>query len=248
MTAEQLPGDAAYVDAGVMVNSGQFDGLPYDGGQGARSPTGSRQRGIGKRHGQLPPARLADLAAALLGHADPDAVLRARCGIVPVPEERPAGRCCPRTPSSSRPASQPLASSETFVNTTCPMCGGPARRETDTMDTFMDSSWYFLRYARPAATTEPPGFDPRRSHYWLPVDQYMGGAEHAVMHLLYARFFMQVLRDLGLVDVPRAVHAPVQPGRHPGRRTASGCRKSRGNVVNPDDHVERSAPTRCAAT
>ena len=127
------------------------------------------------------------------------------CGEVPVPEEqlpvllpydvdfRPAGE-------------SPLARDEAFVHTTCPQCGGPARRETDTMDTFVDSSWYFLRFCDPHNTEAAvrPG---DLANYWMPVDQYTGGVEHAILHLMYARFFTKVLADAGLVHGAGAVRA-----------------------------------------
>ena len=173
-----------------MVNSGPVRRPALDWRARSRSPTGSRQRGIGRRKVNY---RLRDWLIsppALLGHADPDGLLRGRCGIVPVPEDGPAGAAAGgrRVQADRRVAAGD--SHRGFVNTTCPKCGGPARRETDTMDTFMDSSWYFLRYADPHYD-RPPGFDTEKARYWMPVDQYMGGVEHAVMHLLYSRFFTQ---------------------------------------------------------
>jgi leucyl-tRNA synthetase len=117
-------------------------------------------------------------------------------GIVPVPEEQ-LPVLLPQQEDFRPKGESPLAANEAFVNTTCPQCGRPARRETDTMDTFVDSSWYFMRYINPRYDKGP--VDPEAADYWLPVDQYTGGAEHAVKHLLYARFFWKVCRDLGLV-------------------------------------------------
>jgi leucyl-tRNA synthetase len=160
-------------------------------------------------------------------------------GIVPVPEAQLPVRLPEDVEFqvSAEAEGNPLASSSSFVNTTCPICRGPARRETDTMDTFMDSSWYFLRYVSPHDTER--AFDPEEVHYWAPVDQYMGGAEHAVMHLLYSRFFTRVLRDMGLVEFREPFKRLFNQGEvlgPDGKRMS----KSHGNVVNPDDHVERS--------
>jgi leucyl-tRNA synthetase len=156
------------------------------------------------------------------------------CGIVPVPEEE-LPVVLPEDAEFKPTGESPLASHPAFTQATCPKCGGPARRETDTMDTFMDSSWYFLRYADPSFDV-PPGFDTDKCAYWMPVDQYMGGVEHAVMHLLYARFFMRVLRDLGLTNESEPFKRLFNQGAILG---PDGFRmsKSRGNVVNPDDYV-----------
>jgi leucyl-tRNA synthetase len=119
-----------------------------------------------------------------------------KCGIVPVPE-KDLPVLLP-TDVEFKVGVNPVATSQSFVNTTCPECGGAARRETDTMDTFVDSSWYFLRFASPHADTE--AFNREEVEFWLPVDQYVGGIEHATMHLIYARFFTKVLHDLGLIS------------------------------------------------
>ena len=130
----------------------------------------------------------------------------------------------------------PLAKRPAFFKTTCPSCGKPARRETDTMDTFMCSSWYFMRYPDPSNATAP--FSAASAEAWLPVDQYTGGSEHATMHLLYARFFYKVARDLGLVPGDEPFTRYFSQGQilgPDGRRMS----KSRGNVVAPDDQVEK---------
>jgi leucyl-tRNA synthetase len=156
------------------------------------------------------------------------------CGIVPVPEEelpvllpevddyRPRGR-------------PPLASNEEWMNVPCPRCGGPGRREAETMDTFVDSSWYFLRYCDPHNDAAP--FERELADFWMPVDQYVGGIDHAIKHLLYARFFIKVLNEFGLVGV----REPFQRMFHQGwvRQGGAKMSKSRGNVTAPDALADR---------
>src|SRR5437870_12617901 len=126
---------------------------------------------------------------------------------------------------------RPLPEVESFWKTTCPKCGGPARRETDTMDTFIDSSWYFLRYASPHDTTEP--FDPELANHWMPVDQYTGGVEHAILHLLYSRFFTKVLYDAGMVQVTEPFMRLFNQGMV--KRFGQVMSKSAGNGVSIDE-------------
>lgn len=132
-------------------------------------------------------------------------------------------------------AVSPLATSEAFLNCTCPKCGGPARRETDTMDTFIDSSWYFLRYTD-ALNTELP-FSKEKVNQWMPVDQYIGGIEHAILHLLYSRFFTKVLRDAGLVDVDEPFAKLLTQGMV--LKDGGKMSKSKGNVVSPEEIVKK---------
>jgi leucyl-tRNA synthetase len=122
-----------------------------------------------------------------------------------------------------------------FVNVKCPKCGGPARRETDTMDTFIDSSWYFFRYADPHNDRAP--FDPAAIRYWFPIDQYIGGIEHAILHLIYARFFCKVMRDLGLVELREPVRRLFSQGMV--LKDGAKMSKSKGNVVGAIDMAER---------
>jgi leucyl-tRNA synthetase len=157
-----------------------------------------------------------------------------RCGLVPVPVEHLPVRL-PDIEDYTPKGRSPLAAAEDWVNTTCPSCSGSARRETDTMDTFVDSSWYFLRYCD--ARNDQAAWDPAVLREWMPVDQYIGGVEHAILHLLYARFFTKALADLGHLDFQE----PFQALFTQGMVTKDGAKmsKSRGNVVSPAALVER---------
>jgi leucyl-tRNA synthetase len=237
IVAEELPGNTAYVDPGVMVNSGQFNGLRNEEAW-ERIADWFEERGVGRRRVNY---RMRDwLVSRQRYWGTPIPVVYCPThDIVPVPEDQLPVRLPEDVEFqvSAEAEGNPLASSPSFVNTTCPICGGTAKRETDTMDTFMDSSWYFLRYPSPNYDQGP--FERDKIGYWLPVDQYMGGAEHAVMHLLYSRFFMRVLRDLGLVEFREPFRRLFNQGEvlgPDGKRMS----KSHGNVVNPDEHVERS--------
>jgi leucyl-tRNA synthetase len=238
VTPEQLPGNTAYLDRGVMVNSGQFNGLDSEEAW-EKIADWFEARGFGKRRVNY---RMRDwLVSRQRYWGTPIPMIYCPTdGVVPVPEDQLPVRLPEDVEFSERSAAaegNPLATSPSFVNTTCPTCGGPAQRETDTMDTFMDSSWYFLRYVSPQLSDAP--FDRDAVRYWLPVDQYMGGAEHAVMHLLYSRFFVRVLRDLGIVEFREPFTRLYNQGEvlgPDGKRMS----KSHGNVVNPDEHVQRS--------
>ena len=157
-----------------------------------------------------------------------------RCGIVPVPEED-LPVLLPEDAEFRPTGESPLARHPGFLHVPCPQCEGPARRESDTMDTFMCSSWYWFRYLDPHNDHAP--FDRALAERWLPVDQYTGGAEHAVMHLLYARFFTKAAADMGVVPV----REPFQRLFNQGTILKVGAKmsKSRGNVVNPDEFVAR---------
>ena len=156
------------------------------------------------------------------------------CGLVPVPEED-LPVLLPEVQEYLPKGRSPLAAAEDWVATTCPKCGGPARRETDTMDTFVDSSWYYLRYCDPENDQAP--FDREMVDYWLPVNQYIGGIEHAILHLLYARFFTKVMYDLGIVGFQEPFARLFNQGMlyYQGAKMS----KSKGNVIAPDEMVER---------
>ncbi|MCX5904084.1 MAG: leucine--tRNA ligase, partial [Proteobacteria bacterium] len=186
----------AYVEEGIMVNSQQFNGIKNIAAM-EKITAHLEQKGLGKKAVNY---RLKDWGISRQRYwGNPIPVIYCdTCGIVPVPE-KDLPVVLPKDVAFTGMGQSPLARSPGFVNTVCPRCAKPARRETDTMDTFVESSWYFERYACPDYDTGP--LDAAKVQYWMPVDQYIGGIEHAVLHLLYARFFTKVLRDLGLVQV-----------------------------------------------
>jgi leucyl-tRNA synthetase len=220
----------AYTEPGTMVNSGQFTGLSSESGIEAVCDF-LEEKGWGKRTVSY---RLRDwlISRQRYWGAPIPIVYCERCGIVPVPEpDLPV--LLPENAEFKPTGESPLKYCSEFVNTTCPRCSAPARRETDTMDTFMCSSWYFLRYASPHYDAAP--FDSDKLKYWLPVDLYTGGAEHAVMHLFYARFFIKALRDMGLVSFGEPFQRLFNQGVIIVERQKMS--KSRGNVITPDEYV-----------
>jgi leucyl-tRNA synthetase len=221
--------EEAYTEPGTMVNSGQFDGLPSEQGIEAVSDF-LEERGFGRRAVSY---RLRDwlISRQRYWGAPIPMIYCEKCGVVPVPEDD-LPVLLPEDAEFKPTGESPLKYHQQFVNTTCPRCGAPAKRETDTMDTFMCSSWYFLRYASPDC--DNAAFD-ERVKYWLPVDLYTGGAEHAVMHLFYARFFIKALRDMGLVDFGEPFTRLFNQGVIIVERQKMS--KSRGNVITPDEYV-----------
>jgi leucyl-tRNA synthetase len=220
----------AYTEPGTMTNSGQFDGLPSEKGTEAVSEF-LEEKGWGKRTVSY---KLRDwlISRQRYWGAPIPMIYCDKCGIVPVPE-KDLPVLLPEDAEFKPTGESPLKYNDKFVNTTCPKCSGPAKRETDTMDTFMCSSWYFLRYASPRY--EKAAFDPAKVKHWLPVDLYTGGAEHAVMHLFYARFFTKAIRDMGLVDFGEPFTRLFNQGIIIAEKRKMS--KSRGNVVNPDAYV-----------
>ena len=224
--------DSAFEDYGRLVDSGEFTGLTSEIAL-ARMGEWVEQQGIGKRTIQF---RLKDWGISrqrYWGTPIPMIYCNA-CGIVPVPfEQLPVE--LPKVTNFTGRGDSPLAQVPEFVNVSCPTCGGDARRETDTMDTFVDSSWYFYRFCDPKNGAQP--FDPAKAKYWMPVDFYSGGVEHAILHLIYSRFFARVFRDLGMVDHD-------EPFRHlltQGMVLKEGAvmSKSKGNVVDPDAMLQQ---------
>jgi leucyl-tRNA synthetase len=227
-TGEELT--EAYTGSGTMVNSGEFNGLHSEQGYKAICAF-LEEKGWGK---QTVIYRLRDwlISRQRYWGAPIPMVYCDKCGIVPVPEED-LPVLLPPDAEFKPTGESPLKYCQSFVNTTCPKCSGPARRETDTMDTFMCSSWYFLRYVSPETSDIP--LDAAKVKYWLPVDLYTGGAEHAVMHLFYTRFFIKALRDMGLVDFDEPFTRLFNQGTIVYR--GGKMSKTKGNVISPDEYV-----------
>ncbi len=223
---------AAYENEGVLVSSGRFNGMKNTDAMEAIAEYMEKE-GIGKRAVHF---KLRDwlISRQRYWGAPIPVVYCGKCGIVPVPEEQ-LPVLLPKGVEFRPTGESPLKFAESFVMTECPSCGGPARREIDTMDTFVDSSWYFLRYISPRSADKP--FDSNDVNNWLPVDQYIGGVEHAILHLLYSRFVTKVLRDLGLIGFGE----PFKRLFTQGMIVKDGAKmsKSKGNVVSPDDLIAK---------
>ena len=222
----------AFVDYGRLVNSGSYSGLTSE--RAIEKMTADAQaKAIGDAETTY---RLKDWGISRQRYwGTPIPVIYcAQCGIVPVPDkDLPVN--LPQNVLLTGQGQSPLANVASFVNVKCPKCGGPGRRETDTMDTFIDSSWYFFRYTDPHNDRAP--FDPALARYWFPIDQYIGGIEHAILHLIYSRFFCKVMRDLGLVEIREPVRRLFSQGMV--LKDGAKMSKSKGNVVGAIDMAEK---------
>jgi len=223
---------APYAGDGLLVNSGEFDGLAKAEGV-QRITEWLRARGAGDFAVNY---KLRDwlLSRQRYWGCPIPIVYCDSCGETPVPEDQ-LPVLLPDITDYAPKGKSPLAAAEQWVNTVCPTCGGPATRDPDTMDTFVDSSWYYLRYVSPRR--DDVAWDRQAVDYWLPVDQYIGGVEHAILHLMYSRFFTKVLFDLGLVGFEEPFNNLFTQGMiyYKGAKMS----KSKGNVVDPDAHVAR---------
>jgi len=223
-------------EEGVLVNSGEFNGLTC-----AEAEKKLQQIAAAKGFGEAKVTyRLKDWGVSrqrYWGTPIPMVYCQAHCegdGPLPVPDNQ-LPVLLPERIEITQQGGSPLARVPEFVNTTCPKCGGPAKRETDTMDTFVDSSWYFYRYTDAKNATAP--FDSDIVKYWFPIDQYIGGVEHAILHLIYSRFWTKVMRDLGMVENDEPVRRLFTQGMV--IKDGAKMSKSKGNVVSPDDMVAR---------
>ncbi len=221
-----------FEDHGVLVNSGPFSGLRSEEAM-EKMGAYAEEKGFGRRSTVY---RLRDWGISRQRYwGTPIPIIYCEeCGTVGVPyEDLPVE--IPYGVEITGAEGSPLERLESFVRTTCPKCGRPARRETDTMDTFVDSSWYFFRYCSPGEKNLP--FAPAAAEFWLPVDLYIGGVEHAILHLIYSRFFTKVLRDFGLTAVSEPFPHYLAQGMV--TKDGSAMSKSKGNIVDPDDILAR---------
>jgi len=221
----------AYTDPGVLVNSQEFNGVKNEDAKKLITEKAVRE-GFGEFKTQY---RLRDwlISRQRYWGAPIPVVYCEKCGIQPVPDSQ-LPVLLPKDVDFSVVGKSPILTSPTFLETTCPVCGGKARRETDTMDTFICSSWYYLRYADAKNSDKP--FDKDLVNKWLPVDQYVGGIEHAILHLLYSRFFTKALRDLGLLDFDEPFKNLLTQGMV--LKDGAKMSKSKGNTVDPDEIFE----------
>ncbi len=224
--------ESAYEGEGVMINSGPFNGLSSEKGRREVVKYVEEKR-IGKFKVSY---RLRDwLISRQRYWGNPIPIIYCeKCGTVPVPE-KDLPVILPLGINVTSKGFSSLKNHSEFVNAACPSCGGRGRREVDTMDTFTCSSWYFLRYTSPLK--ENALFDVKKARYWMPVDQYIGGIEHAVLHLLYSRFFMKVFYDMGLVPYPEPFTNLLTQGMV--IKDGAKMSKSKGNIVDPEDIIER---------
>ncbi|HPM03286.1 MAG TPA: leucine--tRNA ligase, partial [Candidatus Cloacimonadota bacterium] len=222
----------AYTEPGILVNSKQFDGM---NSQDSKSKISEylQETEQGKKTVTY---RLRDWGVSRQRYwGNPIPVVYCKdCGTVLVPDDQ-LPVLLPDNVQVGKTTRNPLLSVEEWLHTTCPNCGGPAVRESDTMDTFVDSSWYFARYTD--AHNDKELFDIEKANYWLPVDQYIGGIEHACMHLLYARFFHKFMRDLGLVKADEPFARLLTQGMV--LKDGAKMSKSKGNVVDPQEYIDR---------
>ena len=223
--------DAAYTDPGVLVNSGEFNGMKNEQAKQAITKW-AVDKGFGEFKTQY---RLRDwlISRQRYWGAPIPVVYCEKCGIQPIPEDQ-LPVLLPKDVDFKVVGKSPITTSESFKYTTCPVCGGKATRETDTMDTFVCSSWYYLRYAD--ANNSEKCFDRDTVNHWLPVDQYVGGIEHAILHLLYSRFFTKALRDCGLLDFDEPFKNLLTQGMV--LKDGAKMSKSKGNTVDPDEIFE----------
>jgi leucyl-tRNA synthetase len=226
----------AFSDYGILVNSGDWSGRLSEEALGEMARHAS-EKGFGE---EAVTYRLRDwgISRQRFWGAPVPIIYCDKCGVVPVPE-KDLPVMLPDRADFSGTGESPLAGVEEFVNTACPKCGEAARRETDTMDTFVDSSWYFFRYSDPHNDRQP--FDQEKVAYWTPVSQYIGGIDHAVMHLLYTRFWTKFMRDIGLVSFGEPVKRLMTQGMVTNQVEGTGewkrMSKSLGNGVDPDDMI-----------
>lgn len=231
----------AYEGNGILINSGLFDGMDAFT-EGAQKITDYlMQQGLAERQTRYKMRDWVFSRQRYWGEPIP-LVHCEKCGIVPVPEDQlPVLLPDVEHYEPTGTGESPLAGIPEFVNTTCPCCGGPAKRETNTMPQWAGSCWYFLRYPNPNLTDKP--FDQKDMKYWLPVDLYVGGVEHAILHLLYSRFYVKVLYDLGFLPFDEPFKRLFNQGMVNRYSEKSGhvekMSKSKGNVVNPDDIVDK---------